>query len=82
LWCALERLLESTERDGDCGDNAAIESFVSSLKTDRTSRQHYVTRNEPRADLFDYIERFYNPRRRHPKLGYLSPVQFEQCQMG
>jgi len=59
-----------------------MESFFSSLKTERTSRRRYTTRDEARADVFDYVERFYNPRRRHSTLGYLSPVQFEQRLMG
>ena len=54
-----------------------MESFFSSLKTERTLRTVYRTRDEARADVFDYIERFYNPRRRHSKLGYLSPMVFE-----
>jgi transposase InsO family protein len=52
-------------------------SFFSSLKTERTLRKVYRTRDEARADVFDYIERFYNPQRRHSKLGYLSPMEFE-----
>lgn len=72
----------SMSRRGDCWDNAAMESFFSSLKTERTSRKRYATRDEARADVFDYVERFYNPRRRHSTLGYLSPVQFEQRLMG
>lgn len=67
-------------RSGSCWDNAAMESFFSSLKTERTHRQHYRTRDEARADVFDYIERFYNPRRRHSTLGYLSPVAYEKLQ--
>jgi transposase InsO family protein len=43
----------------------------------RTARKVYRTRDEAHADVFDYIERFYNPRRRHSKLGYLSPMEFE-----
>ena len=55
----------------------AMESFFSSLKTERTARKTYRTRDEAKADVFDYIERFYNPRRRHSTLGYLRPVEFE-----
>jgi putative transposase len=58
-------------------DNAAMESFFSSLKTERTSSKTYRTRNEAKADVFDYIERFYNSRRRHSTIGYLSPMEFE-----
>jgi putative transposase len=68
----------SMSRNGDCWDNAAMESFFSSLKIERTSRRNYQTRDEARADVFDYIERFYNPRRRHSTLGYLSPIDYEK----
>lgn len=68
----------SMSRKGNCWDNAAMESFFSSLKTERVDRRQYATRDEARADVFDYIERFYNPRRRHSVLDYLSPVQFEE----
>ena len=68
----------SMSRAGNCWDNAAIESFFSSLKTERTARKTYRTRDEARADVFDYVERWYNPRRRHSTLGYLSPIAFEQ----
>jgi putative transposase len=61
-------------RAGNCWDNAAMESFFSSLKTERKT---YRTRNEARADVFDYIERFYNPVRRHSAIGYISPMEFE-----
>lgn len=67
----------SMSRAGNVWDNSAMESFFSSLKTERTARKVYRTRDKARADVFDYIERFYNPRRRHSKLGYLSPMEFE-----
>ena len=67
----------SMSRAGNVWDNSAMESFFSSLKTERTARKVYRTRDEARADVFDYIERFYNPRRRHSKLGYMSPMEFE-----
>jgi putative transposase len=67
----------SMSRLGNVWDNAAMESFFSSLKTERTQRKTYRTRDEARADVFDYIERFYNSKRRHSTLGYLSPMQFE-----
>ena len=67
----------SMSRSGNVWDNAAMESFFSSLKTERTARRTYRTRDEARADVFDYIERFYNTARRHSTLGYLSPVEFE-----
>lgn len=68
----------SMSRRGDCWDNAAMESFFSTLKTERTSKSNYTSRDQARADVFDYIERFYNPRRRHSTLQYLSPVRFEE----
>ena len=72
----------SMSRRGDCWDNAAMESFFSSLKTERLSRRVYRTRDEVRADVFDYVERFSNPQRRHSTLDFVSPVQFEQGLMG
>jgi putative transposase len=68
----------SMSRRGECWDNAAMESFFSSMKTERLSRKVYQTREEARSDVFDYIERFYNPVRKHSKLDFLSPVDFEQ----
>jgi len=55
-----------------------MESFFSSLKTERTTRSLYRTRDDPKADVFDYIERFYNPKRRHSTIGYMSPMEFER----
>ena len=68
----------SMSRSGNVWDNAAMESFFSSLKTERTARKTYRSRSEAKADVFDYIERFYNPKRRHSTLGYLSPIAFER----
>jgi putative transposase len=68
----------SMSRSGNVWDNAAMESFFSSLKTERIARKVYRTRNAARADVFDYIERFYNTIRRHSTIGYLSPVEFER----
>ena len=68
----------SMSRSGNVWDNAAMESFFSSLKTERIDRKTYRTRDEARADVFDYIERFYNARRRHSTIGYLSPMEFER----
>jgi putative transposase len=67
----------SMSRSGNVWDNAAMESFFSSLKTERTERKTYRTRDAARADVFDYIERFYNGQRRHSTIGYISPVEFE-----
>jgi putative transposase len=68
----------SMSRSGNCWDNAAMESFFSSLKIERTRRKTYRTRDDAKADVFDYIECFYNPRRRHSTIGYLSPIAFEE----
>jgi putative transposase len=67
----------SMSRSGNVWDNAVMESFFSSLKTERTARKKYRLRDEAKADVFDYIERFYNPKRRHSTLGYLTPIEFE-----
>jgi putative transposase len=71
-------VLCSMSRSGNCWDNAVMESFFSMRKTERTNRKVYRTRDDARADVFDYIERFYNPRRRHSTLDYLSPLDYEQ----
>lgn len=68
----------SMSRSGNVWDNAAMESFFSSLKTERLGRKIYRTRDAARAEVFDYIERFYNPKRRHSAIGYVSPVAFER----
>ena len=68
----------SMSRSGNVWDNAAMESFFSSLKTERTARKVYRTRDQARADVFDYVERLYNPRRCHSTIGYLSPMEFER----
>ena len=70
----------SMSRAGEVWGNSAMESFFSSLKTERTARKVYRSREQARADVFDYIERFYNPTRRHSTLGYVSPVEFEKAQ--
>jgi putative transposase len=70
----------SMSRRGECWNNAAMESFFSTLKTERCARTVYQTRARARADVFDCIERFYNPFRKHSKVKYLSPVQFEERQ--
>lgn len=71
----------SMSRAGEVWDNSAMESFFSSLKTERVGRKVYRSREQERADVFDYIERFYNPTRRRSTLGYVSPVQFEEMKL-
>jgi putative transposase len=69
----------SMSRKGDCWDNAAMESFFASLKKERVyAKPRYRTRDEARADIFEYIEQFYNPQRRHSTLGQVSPMEFEE----
>ncbi len=63
---------------GDCFDNAMAESFFASLETELIDRSSWRTRAEARLAVFDYIETFYNPRRRHSALDYLSPADFER----
>jgi putative transposase len=62
---------------GDCYDNAMMESFWSTLKTELVHLEHYATRQQARQSIFDYIETFYNRRRLHSSLGYVSPETFE-----
>jgi putative transposase len=69
----------SMSRAGNVWDNAVMESFFSTLKTERTAARTYPTRDAARADVFDFLERFYNPIRRHSTLGYLSPMQFGEA---
>jgi len=68
----------SMSRKGNCYDNACVESFFSTLKTELIRRQRYATREEARAAIFDYIEVFYNRQRRHSTLAYKTPAEFEQ----
>ena len=63
---------------GDAYDNAQAESFVSTLKTELIDRRSWPTRNDARQAIFDYIEGWYNPRRRHSALGYKSPAEYEK----
>jgi len=70
----------SMSRRGNCYDNAVAESFFQLLKRERIRRKTYATRKEARQDVFDYIEFFYNPKRKHGSNGMLSPIDFEQQQ--
>ncbi len=64
-------------RKGECLDNAVAESFFGTLKTEWVDDEDYKTKDEAKVSLFHYIEAFYNRRRRHSFLGYISPVEFE-----
>ena len=68
----------SMSRSGDCLDNAAMESFWHTLKTELVYRTHYKTKEDARRDLFGFIEGFYNPHRIHSTLGYISPAEAER----
>ena len=70
-------LLASMSRRGNCHDNAVAESFFSLLKRERIKRRIYQTRADGKLDVFDYIELFYNPKRRHGNNGNLSPMDYE-----
>ena len=73
-------LEHSMSRRGNCHDNAVAESFFNLLKRERIRRKSYQTREQARQDVFDYIEMFYNPQRKHVRNGMLSPAAFEQQQ--
>ncbi|HFI9051966.1 IS3 family transposase [Escherichia coli] len=78
-FCRANNLVPSMSRRGNCWDNAVAESFFSSLKKERIRKRIYKTRDLARADIFDYIEVFYNQARRHSHLGGVSPEAFEQA---
>ena len=65
-------------RRGDAFDNALMESFFATLETELIDRHTFRTRDQARLELFHYLEGFYNPRRRHSALGYLSPERYEE----
>jgi putative transposase len=72
------KMRSSMSKKGDCWDNAVAESFFGSMKTERVNEMNYPSREEARRDIVDYIEMFYNSKRRHSYLGYLSPKDFEE----
>ncbi len=73
-------LEHSMSRRGNCYDNAVVESFFNLLKRERIRRKTYKTREDARQDVFNYIEMFYNPKRKHVRNGMLSPIEFERQQ--
>ena len=77
--CARAGITPSTGSKGDCFDNACSESFHATLKKELIYRHTWATRAEARTAIFEYIEGWYNPHRRHSKLGYLSPAEYEQA---
>ena len=81
-WCKDNQLVPSMSRRGNCYDNAVAESFFSHLKKERIKRKIYLTRDEAKSDIFDYIEIFYNRKRRHSYCDQMSPMAFEKLQIG
>ena len=75
---AAENITCSMSRRGDCWDNAVAESFFATLKTELIERQSWPTRRRAQDAIHEYIACFYNPRRRHSHLGYLTPNEYEQ----
>ena len=71
-------LVASMGSVGDCYDNAVTESFLATLECELLDRTRFATRTQARTAVFDYLEGFYNPRRRHSTLGYLSPADYER----
>ena len=71
-------LVPSMSRRGNCHDNAVAESFFQLLKRERIRLKIYLDRNEARRDIFDYIEMFYNPKRRHGYTNDVSPIEYEK----
>jgi transposase InsO family protein len=74
LYC----MIVSMSGTGNCYDNAAMESFFHTLKTEHTYFEHYDTREKAKQSIFEYVEVFYNRKRRHSTLGYYSPMAFEK----
>jgi transposase InsO family protein len=74
------KMLSSMSRKGDCWDNAVAESFFGTMKTEQIFFADYRSREKARRDIVDYIEMFYNSKRRHSYLGNLSPKQYEEMQ--
>ena len=72
------RITQSMSSKGNCYDNAVVESFFATLKTEEVDGTHYQTRQEAKTSIFSYLEGFYNAKRRHSSLGFLSPDNFER----
>ena len=71
-------IIQSMSGKGNAYDNAMVESFFATLKTEAVENNVYETRQQARTSIFSYIEGFYNPKRRHSSLNYLSPNDFER----
>jgi transposase InsO family protein len=75
------KAISSMSRKGNCWDNAVVESFFASLKAEEVDDCVYITRDEARAAVFEFIEVFYNRVRRHSSLGFVSPARFEELRL-
>jgi transposase InsO family protein len=78
VFLKAHHMVSSMSQRGNCHDHAMAESFFSSLKKERIKQRIYPNREQARPDVFDYIQMFYNPVRRHGSVGNLSPVEFER----
>lgn len=76
-FCKKHNLILSMSKKGNCLDNAVIESFYSTLKKELIKKQVYKTLNQAKSDIFQYIETFYNTKRKHSYIGFLNPIDFE-----
>jgi putative transposase len=72
------KLIPSMSRRGNCHDNAVAESFFATIKKHIIKKKIYTTRNDAKADIFNFIEMFYNPKKRHSHTGDVSPAKFEE----
>lgn len=70
--------LATMSRKADCFDNAPMESFFHTLKTELVHHRHYATRAEAQCDIFAFIEGFYNRTKLHSAIGYISPIEMEK----
>lgn len=75
------RIQQSMSGKGNCYDNAVVESFFATLKTEEVQGANYQTRQQAKTSIFSYLEGFYNPKRRHSALGFLSPNDFERLHL-
>ena len=72
------KMIQSMSRKGNCYDNAVMESFFHTLKAELVSLEEFQSREEAAMRIFDYIEIFYNRKRSHSSIGYISPIEFEE----
>ncbi len=77
----LEKFIQSMSGKGNCYDNAVMESFFKTLKIEEVYWQQYLTRDEARKSIFEYIECYYNTKRMHSSLDYMSPQEFENAKI-